>query len=263
MQGVFSLWQYFAEQGAGLFWCRAKLRHLVLKWLRMATLDFFLLTIINNVFSSKVTVFNFFWYISLLQYILLLLELIKKVATLRKPGWNDLKLPSWGLFYFIFFLDPEPRSRTRLVQQVTWAEARQLFRKHTKHCIYLLFSKSMSRDYLGRLESSVRDHVESTVLRKHNPGQDTLAVMCPPCVIWATHIAVMCVCACVRPRVCVCVCFMPFGDDVYRPVPPQACAPLCVWLILSSVRQWCHLFNVRETLLVRWFFSSIYMSLLS
>lgn len=63
----------------------------------------------------------------------------------------------------------------------------------------------MSHDYLGPLESSVWDRVESTVLPKHNPGQDTLAVMCPPCVIWATHIAVVCVRACVRPRVCVCV----------------------------------------------------------
>lgn len=92
--------------------------------------------------------------------------------------------------------------------------------------VLIIIIRSVLHYCLKRLESSVRDREESTGLPKHNPGQDTLAVMCPPCVIWATHIAV--VCACVRaagwPRVCVCVCFMPFGDNACdRPVPPQAC----------------------------------------
>lgn len=44
-----------------------------------------------------------------------------------------------------------------------------------------------------RLGSSVFEGEESTVLQKHNPKWDTLVVMCPPCVIWTTHNAVMCV----------------------------------------------------------------------
>lgn len=44
-----------------------------------------------------------------------------------------------------------------------------------------------------RLGTSVLEGEESTVLQKHNPKRDTLTVMCPPCVIWTTHNAVMCV----------------------------------------------------------------------
>lgn len=45
----------------------------------------------------------------------------------------------------------------------------------------------------NRWGSSVLEGEESTVLQKHNPKRDTLAVMCPPCVISKTHNAVMCV----------------------------------------------------------------------
>lgn len=66
--------------------------------------------------------------------------------------------------------------------------------------------------------------------------------MCPPCVIWTTHHAVVCVLHAIKKQfVQTCV-----SAGVWR---------LCVWQILSSVRQWHHVFmsEVHSEVLL-WFF---------
>lgn len=59
-----------------------------------------------------------------------------------------------------------------------------------------------------RQGSSVSAGEESTSLQQHNPPQDTLAAMCPPCLTW-THNAVMFVLHAIQRTLCtnpVCVC---------------------------------------------------------
>lgn len=63
-----------------------------------------------------------------------------------------------------------------------------------------------------RLGISVLEGEESTVSQKHNPTQDTLAAMCPPCVIWTTYSIRLW-----------CACFMSFRKCLYGPVPLQVC----------------------------------------
>lgn len=84
-----------------------------------------------------------------------------------------------------------------------------------------------SPDWWAELGGSVEGREESTDFLDHNPGQDTWALMCPPCVIWATHIAVVSVC--VRARAC----FMPFGDDVWR----RACAIVSCQAVMSPLER--------------------------
>lgn len=87
----------------------------------------------------------------------------------------------------------------------------------------------MKSQVIKRLGSSVLEGEESTVLQKHNPKWDTLVVMCPPCVIWMTHNAVMCVLHAIQKLfVQTCV-----STSVWQ---------LCVFDTKFSVRQWRQVF---------------------